>query len=521
MTLTAAPPAPLPTISVRRRRAVAAMARFEALRLIRHPVVVIALLLASAAWFYSTFTGGDASRYPVLQDADRTSQLWLLFMGVAVMLAANSAAVRADRHGSAEHLDVLTTPAWCRTAALLLAVVPAALLGAVLAGGQLAFLATRPAAAGRVNVWEVATGPVVVLLLGVLGVLLGRVSRSLVVAPLAIPALYASLLFAALSPSGSKWKWLMPVVQEEGNWPLPSAVMGRPAGWHVLFLIGVTVALAVAALARSGARITMTAPIALGAAGVIIVGAVLQAGTPPSVAAAQEEATEHPSAMQQCQRYGPTTYCAFPDFLVRIRDWNPIVRAVRGLVPPQLADKPLTVRQHVYAIGGISGTSEIVMDSDAWAADDRRAGTPGAISIGTQWGGNGPRFSLAQSIAYALVTGQSMKPSTFVVCAPRAVVAVWLAANATPQTHAGFREQENALDGNAFIDLAAGSISLPPQLHRILTELLARPRGEIATRIQRSWAELVAPATSPERLAALLGVTAPRKTAGDTEAGCR
>ncbi|TFV32425.1 hypothetical protein E4K10_20055 [Streptomyces sp. T1317-0309] len=49
--------------------------------------------------------------------------------------------------------------------------------------------------------------------------------------------------------------WLQPVITEDGSPPVPSDVLGRPAGWHALYLVGLAaLVLCLAVLLGADAR---------------------------------------------------------------------------------------------------------------------------------------------------------------------------------------------------------------------------------------------------------------------------
>src|SRR5262249_33489132 len=153
-------------------------------------------------------------QYPVLQDVDRDTQLgMMLLLGGAALIAGNLAVLRAHRDGTTALSEVLVLPMRLRTAAHLLAVLPLGLLAAALTGIRVGLLALAPAA-GRRNPSELVTGPVIVLLFGAIGVLLGRLTRSAIVAPLMLLGLLALLVVVPLLSNGGAARWFQPVVPE-------------------------------------------------------------------------------------------------------------------------------------------------------------------------------------------------------------------------------------------------------------------------------------------------------------------
>lgn len=509
----------------RQREATLALARFEAVRLLRHPALGAGLALYVAYLSYYLATGGSGG-FPVLQDQDQFTQPGMLALAMAAMLSANAAALRPHRHGTAAHFDVLALPPWRRTLALLLALIPASLAAAVLVALQFTFAALQPAAAGRASPAELATGPAVVLLLGAAGVLLARLVRSMMAAPLVVVGLLALEYVLLLTESGAAW--LQPIRLPAAGMSLPANLVGRPAAWHLSYLLGLTVLFAVLAIMRSGGSGVLGKAMTAGAVAVTGTAAVFQWTAPSApVKAARLQATERPAGMQECRRHGPTVYCAFPDFLAWAVDWDDVVRGVRALLPDGPAQRHLIIRQRVHALtSSLSlGWSEVPSAPvGSWAADDRTAGTPDPIPVGTSWG-NIPRLRLAAAVAYKAVTGSTMRPHSPVVCDARGIVVMWLAVKATRGTQAGLQQLQAQSQGggvvvNAIDDMDAGSINLRDRDFAVLKHLLVKPTAEGGQRVRAHWAELTSPKTSTERAAQLLGLPVPRKTAEDDQWNC-
>jgi hypothetical protein len=485
------------------RRAVLALARVEARRLLLHPLVLIALvtyvtLLIRAA-------GGSEDAYPVLQDFDRETQFGQLLLGLAVMVAANLAVLRSHRRGTEAYLAVLVLPAWRRTVAHLLSVLPTVLVGALIVAGQFTAAALKPGAVGHGSVSELATGPLLVLLPGVLGVLLGRVARSAFVAPLAVIAVLAVTVVFVASPR-SALRGLAPVLFDEGARPLPSDLVGRPAAWHALYLLALAVLVGAGAVLVSGGRTRAVRATALGALGAVVTTVVLQ-GTAPTdaVRAAREVATRTPAAVQDCERHGATTYCAFPEFTPWIDEWARVTDEVRSLAGAPDATRALTVRQKVAALDGPSG------DRDLSPA------APGESTATTAWGDE-RELEFAASVARGLVVGHERYEGAY--CDARGVLMVWMAVRATRDGEAMFERLGQGFNSPGVIQAPVTAVSLRARELAVLQALLAEPRREVDRRVKASWAELSAPGTTTDRAAALLGVTAPAETADDREYQC-
>ena len=506
------------------RRAVLALARVETLRMLRHPVTVAATLLLAGSWVATWFAIGT-SRYPVLQELDRDSAIgMMILLGGAALIVGNLAVLRAHRDGTTGLSQVLILPDRARTLAHLFAPLPLAVLGAVLIVARMAALAIWAPAAGHPNPYELATGPATVLLLGALGVLLGRLTRSAVVAPLALLVLLASLV--ALDPlaHGGKALWLAPQGGSALPMPVPVSLIGRPAAAHLGYLLGLAGLLAAAALLRAGARGVRVAVAGVLALACAVAGGTAQMSAPGHAAAAARTAVMyHPSQYETCRELGHVTYCAFAGFSRWIPAWDTVVRAVVAQAPATARSAPLTVRQRIAFVGlsGGKGPEQLLA---AWRADDAAAGTPGAIGIDTRWGDSRSAASLAARVAYRLVTGQPGEAREeragqrelvgATACGGVGVLVVWLAAQAGTQARTGLRQlTEDGPDRRGGVSFDENelfpSVYVPAPELAVATQALDRPRADTAARVQRSWATLTAPGTTAAQAARILGVPAP------------
>ncbi|GAA4460353.1 hypothetical protein [Phytohabitans houttuyneae] len=501
------------------RRAMLALARFEATRLLRHPLVILAALLFIGPWAAGQLTGtGD--RHPVLQDADTSPQLVaMLLLGGAAMVAANLAVLRAHRHHADALLDVLVLPDPWRTGGFLLAVLPLGAVAAALAGLRIAVLAAAPAAAGRPSPWELLLYPAVVLLLGAAGVLLARLVRSVIFAPLALLGL-AVASFGLLLPTtpGQSWlRWLLPVAAEPEPLRLPVDLMSRPAGRHLAYVCGLAVLAAVSALAASGARSRRLTAVAAAGLSVAVLAGSAQLLPHDAADKARTAAVERPAEFQTCRRLDTVTYCAFPDFTPWIGAWDTVVRGVLRRVPEDLARQPFAVRQRIAgerpweAGGTTSSREERAALAESWRRADAAAGTPRAVVVGTSWGDGRSEISFAGSVAYEVVT-HAGAAADGVVCGARAVLVGWLAGQSTVETTAGLREVDaNSSGGVSFGDPRFGTpgMTVPDREMAVVRALLRRPGDQVAATVLASWAELSAATTPTERVGDLFGVAVP------------
>ncbi|MFS8199192.1 ABC transporter permease [Streptomyces sp. CWNU-52B] len=488
--------------------AVFALARFEA-RELRMIGSVLGVAVLYVVWVgYEITRQGD---FPVLQDVDRDTQLMPLLVGLVVMMGVNRAVLRSRRRGTDRHFDVLVVEPWRRTAAHVLSVVPVALFTAVCVAVQFGWAAFRPGAVGTGSPAELAVGPLTVLLFGTVGVLLARVFRSFFAAPLALVLLFFFGQIFVTASSPADWtSWLGPVVIEPGSTPFPSGMLGRPAAWHALYLIGLILFVAALAVLVSGGRTTLAKAAVAGSLALTLVGGVGQAGgTPAAALAARELGSASPEKVRSCVEHGRSSYCAFPEWTNRTEDWAAVVDRVQKLAGGRADTERLTVDQRLDARNGLESDTLIAPSAE-----------PGHVSVGTEWGGNRvPEFAVA--VASVLVVGDEKAASR--ICDARVVPIMWMALRGASDPMGSLRDVrlDDSDSGPAIVLSPTETFSMNAEQTRIVAELLRKPRYDVAGKVEAKWAELTSPRTSIERVAELLGVpaAAKTKTASDASGG--
>jgi hypothetical protein len=528
---------------VRSRWSMLALAAVESGRLLRHPAVLAATALS--AWLLWRWGRGTA---PVLHYADIATQFPLAPLAAAALLATNLAVLRPHRDGAVDLYGATRLSLARRTLAHLLSVLPLAALGGVLVVADLAWLAGLPGRVGAPHIAEAATGPALIVLGGWLGVLLGRVWRSVAVAPLVLVVLaVGSLTLADLYVGGHdqrSWVWLGTLLRPVTIDPPPAALLGRPAAWHLVYLLGAAVVLGALAVWRSQAQArtrrrtqAVTGAVVVAALAVTTGAAVAQTRpTSPELAARRLAAASNPAAHQVCQRRGSAVYCVFPGFEPQIGLWEPTVRAVLAGVPPAAAARvlPVTVAQRIgwprlFEEQGEEGEEASV------AGDQGRAGDRPVAPIGTTWGLDGQALAttqarLASNVAARVTgppdhlpqpSGEQPKPSSGSTveqpapepgCNARAVVALWLAARASPHAAAGIRQHVTDARFGSFAfanDVDFDDTWWGVREGRFALALLERPGDQVTQTLWRNWDLLMSPATTLERLGELLGVQPP------------
>ncbi|MDT0463469.1 ABC transporter permease [Streptomyces gibsoniae] len=495
--------------------AVLALARFEARELLlRIPVFVVFLLYIGSSLWSLFFSGDGMDDYPVLQNIDRAHQAGLPFMGVAVLMCTNFAALRSRRQGTDRLFDVLPMEPWRRTVAHALSVVPLAAVTALVVAVQFGWAAMKPGAVGHGSVAELAVGPLVVLLAGVLGVLIARICPRVAGGPVFVVVGFAALMVAA-EVTGEKqhWlNWLHPIVSENGADPVPSDLLGRPAAWHALYLVGLVALLLCAAVLLSGGRTRLMAALTVVAFAATAVGIAGQSpGHAAALTASRTQMTRTPARFQSCVTHGRSTYCSFPEWTGRRDDWARVVDRVQRLAGGGAGGAGLTIRQRIPVIYDLNGDAAL-----------RPLRTPGVVSAGTRWGGNRvPEFAVG--VASVLVAGDEQTASE--MCDARVVTVMWLALAAQDDPEAAFREVrlDDATEGSGLVLAPTEPVAMSAEQTRIVRELLNQPRYSVTARMKAHWTELMSPETSEARVAELLGVPAADRGTGqaaDKGASC-
>lgn len=525
-------PAKTPASSGKEGAVVLALGRVEARHLLRHP-----LFLAGAALSLLLSLPGPYLQAPVLHRDDITTAIWLLPLAGATLLVVNLAVLRARRHDTTELYESLPTSPSAHTGGHLVSLGAAAVVAALVVVASVAYMVAlggiwAPSAA------ELATGPAIVVLAGALGVLAARWAPSPTVAPVLLVALGA----VAASLSGSLG-WFAPWI---GIDTMPRELFIRPAGWHLLYLLGVAGLVAVAALWRHG-----TTP-RLAVAGAAVVSLIAVTGVmqarPPSASqqAAIAELVTSGEALV-CEARGAVEYCAFPAYGGWVERWAAVVEPVLQRAPAPLWNRGLVVRQRPW--------DDEVYNADISPSTRARlfdeAGHPvgqpddGSVSVGMRWG-RGPGLGGAQlvlalntaawAVGLPLVTGDYTvrdgdgslldTESCWSGGQARSVVALWLAGSATPATDAALRsviaaepyafDMEDRGDGDPDIGppvqsqlhfgQPSGGISWSKADTNYAAQLLDRPTDEVTALVNDHWDQLMDPTTTTDDLVALAGL---------------
>ncbi|MFJ8107591.1 ABC transporter permease [Streptomyces sp. NPDC096132] len=485
--------------------AILALARFETRELLFQIQILVFFALEVLLVALRMVRQEGMDDFPVLNTVDRATQsAWPLF-AIAVLVCTNAAALRSRKHATEQQFGVLALEPWRRTVAHALSAVPFAALTALVVAVEYLREAMKPGAIGHGSLGELAAAPLTVLLAGVTGVLLARALPSAFAPILFVIAFYLAMIMASAAGAGDNgWGWLSPITLDvdKGGDPVPADLLGRPAAWHALYLVGLCVLVTCAALLLSGGR-TRAVKAATGLAlATTVAGAIGQLPhDTAALEAARRTASEHPEKVQSCATYDGSTYCAFPEWNGVRSEWAAVADRVRSLAGGTAARTPLTIRQRIDTSGGV--------EVDGYLEP---SATPGQVTVSTRWGGNRvPEFAVG--VATVLVMGsEKAAESGGPLCDARSVAIMWLALGSDPTPMDTFQNVrlDDSTEGSGIVLAPTDPVSLTDHQTTVVRELLQRPGAEVTARVKSHWTELTSPATTTAEAAKLLGVPVPK-----------
>ena len=542
-------------------RVILQLAIREGRRLVRHPIFVGGALLSLAAFGLLTW-----NLAPVLHRDDGHSIGALLPLAAATLIVANLAAIRGERDGASELYEGTPTSAPARTLAHLLS------LGWAIAGATVLLLVMFTYQAfddpvGTPRLSELATGPATVLLFGSLGILLGRWKHHVAIAPIALVLLIATEIMliqpvVGYKISHSRLPWLAPWVPTSLTSSVPPELVSRPADWHLLYLCGLIVVVGAGAVLTHGLRRRVMAVLIAGALVVGIGGAAQLRPLPRTEHLRLLAQIERAEEFQTCDERNGFTYCAYPAYVPWIDRWAAAIDGALEPVPEEGRPTGLVVRQTFasYSEGHVDLPKRAVrrLRWDRSASDD--------LLVGFDWG----RWTAEGFYEIGLNLSAVMRPmglpterrdirltesdvelfkkeylfqfpkhrraavernklqvgkrwtSCHVFGQARAVIALWLAGQATPGTEAAMHQTNRNYpygitlvpDQNVYYwngpywsfyaptpaNPDWGVVNWMDQEFRYAIQLLDRPDEEVAAALRADWDELTAPTTSTEVL---------------------
>ena len=572
-----------PRVVTTNLRVVLRLAIHEGRRLVRHPVFVGGAILSLAAFGLLTW-----NLAPVLHREDGHSIGALLPLAAATLIVANLASIRGERDGASELYRGTPTSASVRTLAHLVSLAWAVAGACVLLVVMFGYLALD-APVGTPRAAELAAGPATVLLFGCLGILLGRWKHHVAIAPIALVLLIA-IEIMLIQPvvgyriSHSRLPWLAPWVPTSLTSSVPPELVVRPADWHLLYLCGLILVVGAGAVLTHGLRRRVIAVLIAGALVVGIGGAAQLRPLPRSEHLRLLAQIEHPEEVQTCDERNGFTYCAYPAYVPWIDRWATAIEGALEPVPEEDRPTGLVVRQTFgsYFEGHVDlpKTALRRLRWDRGATDD--------LLVGADWG----RWSAEGFYEMGLNLSVAMRPvglpterrdirltesdvalfkKTYLSQFPkrrraavarnkfqvgkrwtschtfgqaRAVVAMWIAGQATPNTEAAMQQTNRnypygiTLDhdhkywyyNGPFWNFYAptpgnpdwGVVNWMDPEFRYAVQLLDRPDEEVAAALRADWDELTDPTTGTEVLVSrfdLKPLTPYEELAADVPAG--
>jgi hypothetical protein len=333
------------------------LAAFEGLRLLRHPGIIVGLVLSTVGAVY-LFWGWA----PVLDRVSASLTLVLGFLAAGTLLAAAGMARRVVNLEEDDEADAAPAGSRVRILGALGAVVGPVGLAVVFETTVVVLLSTQ-APAARPVLSELMMGAAVVGLAGVVGVGVGSLFRSWLAGPL-------TLIVVVAVDAGFASNFINELVYSTGreditvsapgitNWwaPLPGYDLGlpyplhmRPTLLHLFYVLalGGTVGLFALTTAReSGRRLPWFGGMAILAVAAAILGAAQPSPPTPDEQATTLDRLFSDHSAHNCETRGTVAYCAYSAYEAWIDDWQTAVEPVLARVPNAVGERQLEIRQY-------------------------------------------------------------------------------------------------------------------------------------------------------------------------------
>jgi hypothetical protein len=536
-----------------RRRTVLALARVEALLLIRN-WLVLAGVLAGGVVIWSFIR----SAQPLWWDADWEIGEGLLVLAMAVLAAAQLAAGRARRDAMTDLYASFPTTAGTRTVAHLAGlagVAPASLLLIAVAAVGVQLLGPI----GTPSIAVLAGGLLLVIAAGAAGIAIGtRFSH-----PLAgmLGALVPALASFQYQRFPGAVPWLLP-------WPLESNGAGQldhlpgplagypPAAAHAAELAGLALLAGIVALAVTIRRGRARVRAGLAAAGAVAVAVTCLAGAgqlrPIPTADLNQLVAEatRPASVQRCTSVSQVRYCLYAGFGRDLPSLEAPVDEVLAHLPAR-PGQPLTIRQvlTIFLSDPVLTHGHPAQQMAHWAAQLQHAppgvnDTPPAsgiyLPVGS-WPDTGGQLAAARfDLALAAAEWAVHLPGTAGIvssggfqCVPvdqaREAVAIWLAILAThpsaSQLQGGLPTSGHLFGtqvgnvivpiwnypgvGNGYVTPPGGGPQLTAAGYLLASAMTRLPEQQVAHVLTDAWGRWLSWRTSDAQLAVTLGIPMP------------
>lgn len=516
------------------------IARVEGLRLVRHPFCLVGVLLGAALMVAGTWTV-----IPVLSRHDGMTVDALAPLAAATLVVSHLAVSRSERHRTTELYG--TTPARIETTTLghLLALGWAFGFALFVALAELTYM-KAVGGVGTPRILVVLTGPALVVLGGAIGVAVGRFTRQPFAGPLALIAIVA--LSAGMLNAGS----LQPRAVADSLSPyLPGDHWGhgigelslRPVGLQLAYVFSLAATASLVALVRVRRRAILVVLLCVSVASSALFGRGRADMPTPTEEIAVAAPFLEPDKHRSCESRSGIRYCAYPAYVSWIDKWAAVAGSVVAAAPERPEDLAVT---QLPTDSEFQGSNAYV----AGAAFRRlhRAGSLGTaheIHPGMTWGRNAGAgvFELAFGLKVAeRVTGidaefkvteedLAMLPkrarkmigtgrvdSCTALGQGRSIVAIWLAAQATPRSRATFLTALAPADERSVGQIqlwdyqyqvfgyAAPVVNWGTREAEYAQQLLARDDAEVEVLLAANWERLTDRNTTSDEAAVVLGL---------------
>lgn len=500
------------------RRTLLALAMVESRRLARHPLIAAGVLLSIALFWRET-----AMDSPALQRDSVYLAKSLLPLSVAAVFATNLLGLRDRRLGSEEMLAGLRHDSQTRWTARCLASLVSVAWGVVLLAAFLATLVLREAVGSPA--WaELAIGLGLVGCGGFAGLVLARWAPT----PIAPAVVLTGLVVASFVLEGdgtNRSRWLAPFVDFTTRSDAIELAR-RPAGLHLLALVGVATALAVVVGLRRGLSRVLLAVATIS----LTVGAgalQLREASTAEVARARAFALQR-EEVQQCDGVDRVRVCMYPGYRGWTEDYLTVAETVLADVPPDPRESQFVVEQRVGRLPLAAYPTDVLIEVNAALYVDRPRDT---AFVGMAKSGGADSLDFRSAVGMWAVglppaprPGERTFASEFdalggnpanVYCAAadsRPALGLWLAVRGDAVARQDLEElAELAVDSantTGIYLVTAGGVIVEPRQAQLAARLLNLPPNDVAAALNDHWEAVRAGELSSDDLREALNLEA-------------
>lgn len=543
---------PAPAVYGRPLLVALALGRVEARKLLRHPASIVGALLTCAAAIL-----GIWKDVPVLNRYDGFTSEALIPFGCGILIAAHLGTMRARRHRTTELFDSLASSDVTATSGHLVAVAYAAVFAFAISIAQLTYMkAVGSVTTPRPTV--VLLGPALVAFGGSFGVALGRWAPRLFAAPIGLACIVALCTAVTTNTYAHDREWLSLWVPSEFLDGIASETTLRPHGWRLLYVGALALFMAAIAFGQHRRR----RPLAIGLAVLTLSGCAYAGGMQMRPIPRDEQVAFADGFIddlrdRSCRELASVRYCPMDGYGDWIERWHAPVQGV-------LAATPASARPESLELVQIPSEADVYDDGRNRVVNNRlrRAkrlgllGPAGAIHPSLRWGRNGAdgkheialglevaervtgidtRFRLTEGDVEAIRRPRrfgyrigAVRRNCITLEQGRSIVALWLAARATPEAETAFRSaaaqmpyvaersgvpsrffsaEQWALDGYIWDVVGDSHVMWGTRETAYAEQLLERDDADVQAAIAANWDRLTDPGTTSDEAAALLGLT--------------